>query len=181
MASGGSFWGKLFSLSQFILIIVIIYAFWQYGSSHRCIGCTELEGWGRVKPVLESISYTVNGTNPGFFEAVFVNTESFAIRVTDMSMKDNLTANSGECFIQTVNGVDESRTNKSTAWVDVLIEPRDAFRVTASCPTKRSGDSFDLLVNMTYKTNSAGGGTMHSGGGRIIGPVKYNQAPKTGE
>ncbi len=185
MASRGSL-DKLVSVFPVILIATLFILFWQYGSVNRCYECVEVKDWGKVQPLTASIFYKVNGTNPGIFEADFINSESFLIRITGMSMADIVNKTGHACFIQTVKGVNESRTwanesvNESRGWIDVSIKGREKFEVTAICPTKKKGDSFDLQINMAYITNLAGAKNENTEKGRIAGPVKYYPAPRTG-
>ena len=185
MASRGSL-DKLVSVFPVILIVTLFILFWQYGSVNRCYECVEVKDWAKVQPITGSIFYKVNGTNPGIFEADFINSESFFIRITGMSMADIVNKTSHECFIQTVKGVNESRTwanesvNESKKWIDVSIKGREKFEVTAICPTKKRGESYDLQINLTYTTNLAGANKERTEKGRIAGPVKYYPAPRAG-
>jgi hypothetical protein len=185
MASRGSL-DKLVSVFPFILIVALFILFWQYGSVNRCYECIEVKDWGKVQPLTASISYKVNGTNPGSFHADFINSEGFLIRITGISIADIVNKTSHECFIEAVKGVNESSTwanasvNESREWIDVSIKGREVFEVTAICPTKKRGESFDLEINMTYTTNLAGSNNEYTEKGRIIGPVKYYSAPRAG-
>jgi hypothetical protein len=177
---------KLVSLFPFILIILLFVIFWQYGSVNRCIGCLEVAGWNKVQPITATVSYKVEGTNPGTFKADFVNTQGFLIRITGISIADIVNGTPHACVIQTVKGVNESGVwvngsfNESREWTVVSIKPRERFKVIAACPTKKSWESYDLRINMTHVTNLAGANSEYAEKGRITGPVKYYPGPRTG-
>jgi hypothetical protein len=174
MASRGGL-DKLVSVFPIILIVAVFVLLWQYGSVNRCYDCTEVKDWNRVQPIISGIFYRVNGTNSGSFEALFQNTLTVPIRITGISVTDNLTATTPTCYMRAAGGVNESGN-----WSDVTVKPRGGFELVAACPTKNAGDSYDLQINMTYTPVLGEANVEQTESGKIAGPVKYYAPPRTG-
>ena len=135
---------------------------WQLGIfSAGSSGSTVTTGFTKLQPLNHAISYKENGD----FNTAFMNAAGISIQLTSVSLTEAVSSKS--CGSITVNG--QPLTSASDK---VTLSAGDALTVSAKCPVKGKGDTYQVSVNVEYNAVVGGLTTSHTEKGFVQGPVK---------
>ena len=144
--------------------------FWQLGVFNAGQSDKVVTGFVTMQPLMPAIAY--RGSK---FTASFTNAAGTTASITDISVKESISRT--DCSVEPLKGQS--------------IRAGSTFTIRGDCGQKNAGESYDLVVTITYSSTIGGISTSHTDIGHIKGqaetggyietiPVVDQQAEVTG-
>jgi hypothetical protein len=149
-------------LNGFLLLVLWIpgVVLWQLGVFSAATPSIVSTGFEKMQPLSQTIVYGDDGR----FTATFNNVAGTAIRIDKVDLVEELS--SRNCNAVLIN------SQSMTTGQQITVRAGDSFTVSANCPVKSDGDTFDESVNIEYSTVIGGITATHTDEGHIRGQVE---------
>jgi hypothetical protein len=125
--------------------------FWQLGVFNAGQGDMVVTGFVKMQPLMPTIAY--HGSK---FTASFTNAAGTTASITDISVKESISGT--DCPVEPLKGQS--------------IRAGGTFTIKGDCGQKNAGESYDLVVTITYSATIGGISSTHTDTGHIKGQAE---------
>ncbi len=132
-------------------LMVFGVALWQLGIFNAGQTGQVVTGFVKMQPLIPAIAYS--GST---FTAMFTNALGTTITITNVSVKDAISGT--DCSVEPLN--------------EQVVRAGNAFTVQGDCGQKNEGETYDLIVTITYNTTIGGVPSTHTDTGHISGQAE---------